>query len=263
MTSLFRSMLGAAARSLGFPRWVNEEEFKRWRRESLDPAVRSGALYVPMPGLESTRHYRDKQNLHHLGRYEWAARVLEEHRPERVLDAACGAGYGSAKLARVAQKVDAVDNYDAAMRLARSRYNLENITWHLMDVEKLDDTFPAGSFDAVVSFQTIECVENDGKFLDDLYRLLKPGGMLLIDTPTRKQRVEQPENRFHRRYYGVEDWLDQLVGRCEQVQAFDALPEARLLERFGMPSQGSIACCVKEPPAPPEMLPPAPPAQAD
>jgi 2-polyprenyl-3-methyl-5-hydroxy-6-metoxy-1,4-benzoquinol methylase len=250
MGKLFRSILSATARTLGVPQRVDEEDFKRWRRESLDPAVRSGALYVPMPGLEDPRHYKDKQNLHHLGRYEWAAQVLGASRPARVLDAACGAGYGAARLARVACGVDAVDSYDAAIRLARSRYGLPNITWHLMGVEKLEDTFPAGSFDAAVSFQTIECVEDDRKFLDDLYALLRPGGVLLIDTPTRKQRVERPDNRHHRRYYGVEDWLDLLVGRFEQVQAFDALPEARLLERFGMPSQGSIAVCTKQPPQP-------------
>jgi 2-polyprenyl-3-methyl-5-hydroxy-6-metoxy-1,4-benzoquinol methylase len=247
MSKLFRSILSATARTLGVPKRVDEEEFKRWRRESLDPAVRSGALYVPMPGLEDSRHYKDKQNRHHLGRYEWAARVLAERQPARVLDAACGAGYGAAILARVARGVDAVDNFEAAIRLARSRYSQPNLSWHLMDVEKLEDSFGAGSFDAVVSFQTIECVENDQKFLDDIYAILKPGGALLIDTPIRKQRVEKPENRFHRRYYGVEDWLDLLVGRFEQVQAFDALPEARMLEQLGMPSQGSIAVCTKQP----------------
>jgi SAM-dependent methyltransferase len=160
----------------------------------------------------------------------------------------------------VARAVDAVDNFDAAIRLARARYSRDNVTWHLMDVEKLEDTFPAGSFDAVVSFQTIECVENDGKFLDDLHALLKPGGMLLIDTPTRRQRVHRPQNPFHRRYYGVEDWLDQLINRFGQVRAFDALPEAKLLERFGLPSQGSIACCVKQPAEPPQAPEPAQPA---
>jgi 2-polyprenyl-3-methyl-5-hydroxy-6-metoxy-1,4-benzoquinol methylase len=251
MGKLIRTILSATARSLGVPQRVDEEEFKRWRRESLDPAVRSGALYVPMPGLEDSRHYKDKQNRHHLGRYEWAAKVLAPRQPERVLDAACGAGYGSAILSRVAKSVDALDSFDAAIRLARSRYSQPNISWHLMDVEKIADSFGPDSFDAVVSFQTIECVENDQKFLDDVYAVLKPGGALLIDTPVRKQRVEKPENRFHRRYYSVEDWLDLLVGRFEQVQAFDALPEARMLELLGMPSQGSIAVCTKQPLQPP------------
>ena len=73
--SLLQSIRGAAGRAIRRPRQVTEDEFKRWRRESLDPAVRNGACYVPMPGLESTRHYKDKQNRHHLGRYEWASHV--------------------------------------------------------------------------------------------------------------------------------------------------------------------------------------------
>lgn len=242
----FLSSMGARlGRLLGRPRQIGEEEFKTFRRESFDPVTRSGACYVPMQGYESTVHYRDKQNLHHLGRYEWAVRVLGG-RPgrERVLDCACGVGYGSRMLAEVFGRVDAVDVFEEAIALARERYDHARIAWHCLDAARLREEFKEQAFDAIVSFQTIEAVENDRQFLDDLSDLLKPGGLLLIDTPIRKQRVDRPENHNHRRYYGLDEWLEMLGNRFE-LQVFDALPEAEFLRSCQLPSQGSIVVCRK------------------
>jgi SAM-dependent methyltransferase len=113
-----------------------------------------------------------------------------------------------------------------------------------MDVAKLREGFKDGSFDAIVSMQTIESIEDDEKYLDDLKALLKPGGVLLIDTPIRKFRVDIPENPHHKRYYGLDEWIDMLQKRFE-VQAFGSLPEMKFLERCQMPSQGSIVHCTK------------------
>jgi len=239
------SMFSSLKRVFGMKRRIGEEEFKAYRRSSLDPVTRSGVCYVPMAGYESIEHYQDKQNLHHLGRYEWAVRVLS-NRPERdaVLDCACGVGYGSLKLSSIYPRVDAVDIYDAAIALAQERYDAPGIHWHCIDAAKLRESFADESFDAIVSMQTIESISDDHKFLDDLKALLKPDGVLLIDTPIRKFRVEVPENRHHKRYYGIDDWIEMLQSRFE-VRAFGSLPEAKFLERCQMPSQGSIAYCTK------------------
>lgn len=233
--------------ALGLRRRIREEEFREWRRQSTDPVVRSGRCYVPMPGLERTRHYTDKQNLHHLGRYEWAERViaLGRERLESVLDCACGVGYGTAMLARAAGSVDGVDGFAPALRLAKLRYDRPNIRWRMMDVADLRSLYDEASFDAIVSFQTIESVEDDLRFLDDLQHLLKPGGWLLIDTPVRRARVERPDNPNHRRYYAADEWIDLLVSRFSTVEAFDSLPEAAFLERCRIPRDGSIARCTK------------------
>ncbi len=242
---IVRSLVGAAVRAVGLSRLIAEEEFKQWRRESLDPAIKSGACYVPMPGFEDSRHYRDKQNRHHLGRYEWALRVLKSRRRPvtRVLDCACGSGYGSAILSRVADRVDSVDRFGAAIRLARSRYSRPNIHWHEVDAGNLRNQFEGESFDAIVSFQTIECIEDDHRLLDDFRCLLKPGGVLLIDTPVRKQRIDRPQNPHHLRNYATDEWIDLLLKRFDTVLTFDALPERTVLERLGMPSKGSVAVC--------------------
>jgi ubiquinone/menaquinone biosynthesis C-methylase UbiE len=230
---------------LGRPRQIGEEEFKTFRRESFDPVTRSGACYVPMQGYESTVHYQDKQNLHHLGRYEWAVRVLGKlETRDRVLDCACGVGYGSRRLAEIFGRVDAVDVFEEAIAMARERYDHARVAWHGLDAARLRELFKEESFDAIVSFQTIESIADDRKFLDDLKVLLKPGGLLLIDTPIRKQHVDHPENHHHRRYYGLDEWLGLLGSRFE-VEVFDALPEAEFLRHCQLPSQGSIVVCRK------------------
>lgn len=243
--TFFKSIGERLGRLMGRPRQISEEEFKTWRRESFDPVSRSGACYVPMPGFESTVHYHDKQNLHHLGRYEWAVKVLGalESR-ERVLDCACGVGYGSRKLAEVFRHVDAVDIFDEAIAMARERYDDPRIEWRCMDAARLRDVFKEETFDAIVSFQTIESIADDQKYLDDLRELLKPGGVLLIDTPLRKFRVDQPENRHHRRNYALDDWLDLLKRRFD-ILTFSELPEADFLRARQLPSQGSVVHCTR------------------
>jgi len=244
---MLQKLATTARAALGLPRKFNEEEFKRWRRESTDPVVRSGKCYVPMPGFEDRKHFSDKQNLHHLGRYEWAAKVLSRDgaQPGRVLDCTCGVGYGTAKLAAFADAVEGIDSYGLAVSRARTHYDLPNATWHERDVSDLRSLFVDDAFDAIVCFQTIECIEDDTRFLDDLHALLKPGGVLLIDTPVRPRHEDNPENPHHKRHYSLDEWLDLLTGRFHQVRAFEDLPEAEFLKSCGMPSTGSIAHCVK------------------
>lgn len=241
--NLFQSL----SKAVGLSHSVSEEEFKTWRRNSTDPVVRKGLCYVPIPGKEAPSLYRDKQNLHHLGRYEWATSVLraQDSRSLRVLDCACGVGYGSARLADVASSVDAVDSFRHAILRAESRYARPNITYHHLDAFEIGEHFEPESFDAVVSFQTIECLEDDGKFLDDVLTLLKPGGKLLIDTPARNRKVAKPANEHQLRNYSVEQWLDLLLEKFDDVDAFESLPNREILKQFDFPSNGSIVQCTK------------------
>src|SRR5437764_8480034 len=60
----------------------------------------------------------------HLARYTFAARLA---RGKRVLDAGCGAGYGSAELAHSAQSVVGIDSAIEAVGFARENYRLPNL----------------------------------------------------------------------------------------------------------------------------------------
>src|SRR6476661_2499858 len=84
----------------------------------------------------------------HLAVYEW---IAERTWGRRVVDLACGEGYGSAVLARTATSVVGVDANPEAHEHARLRYRAANLRYERALVETFDE--PA---DAVVFLQTIE-----------------------------------------------------------------------------------------------------------
>src|SRR6266481_9187367 len=66
----------------------------------------------------------------HMARYAFAARLS---RRKQVLDAGCGAGYGSAELARTAAGVLGIDNSAEAIAFARGEYAAENLRFEQAD----------------------------------------------------------------------------------------------------------------------------------
>jgi len=120
----------------------------------------------------------------HWHRYAFA---LPLARGRRVLDAACGEGYGSALLARCAASVLGLDLADGAVTHARQRYgSAPNLRFDQADVTALE-AYPDSSFDLIVSFETLEHVQEQARMLDGFVRLLAPGGVLLVSTPDRYQ----------------------------------------------------------------------------
>ena len=129
----------------------------------------------------------------HLKRYEFA-RGFAEGRD--VLDAACGAGYGTAYLAERARRVVGADVSDEALAYARSRYGSANVEFVRQDLQELD--VPAGSFDVVVSFETIEHLERPEAFIERAAQALRPGGVFVASTPHVDRTTRNPANPHHR-----------------------------------------------------------------
>ena len=116
----------------------------------------------------------------HLAVYEWiGARVIGR----RVLDMACGEGYGSEVLARGAAGVVGVDANPDAHDHARLRYTRQNLTFERGLVETFGEAGGDGLFDAVVFLQTIEHVRDPAAVLAHFRSLLAPGGVAYISTP--------------------------------------------------------------------------------
>jgi 2-polyprenyl-3-methyl-5-hydroxy-6-metoxy-1,4-benzoquinol methylase len=115
----------------------------------------------------------------HWHRYALAARIAAGR---RVLDAACGEGYGSALLARSARSVLGVDVAAEAVAHARNRYTASNLSFEQNDATALD-ALPDASFDLIVSFETLEHVHGQERMVAGFARLLAPGGVLLISSP--------------------------------------------------------------------------------
>jgi 2-polyprenyl-3-methyl-5-hydroxy-6-metoxy-1,4-benzoquinol methylase len=113
----------------------------------------------------------------HLAVYEWiGARVIGR----RVLDMACGEGYGSEVLSRSAASVVGVDANPEAYEHARLRYARQNLSFERGMVENHG---APGGYDAVVFLQTIEHVHDPVAVLEHFRSLLAPGGVAYMSTP--------------------------------------------------------------------------------
>lgn len=109
----------------------------------------------------------------------------------RVLDVACGEGYGAALLAGTAASVLGVDCAAEAVAHARARYPHPRLRFEVDDATRLDGVADA-SIDLVVSFETLEHLADHDGLLAALARVLAPGGLLLLSTPDRRTYSELP-----------------------------------------------------------------------
>jgi SAM-dependent methyltransferase len=159
----------------------------------LNPLPASAATLV-FTGERFTPESRGTIWYEHWHRYCAAASLTNGR---RVLDAACGEGYGSALLARHAAAVIGVDIGADAVAHAKSRYRQLNLTYVQASVTALP--LAPASVDMIVSFETIEHLEEQREMLAEFRRVLAPGGVLVLSSPNRPVYNESGDiaNAFH------------------------------------------------------------------
>lgn len=133
----------------------------------------------------------------HEARYALARQMAAG---KKVLDIACGTGYGSAELRRVAEIVTGVDVSEESIAYAKS--NFENSNVNFIRASACDSLFAPASFDLITSFETIEHLDRPQrkKCLENLRSWLKPNGTLLLSTPNKRITSpwsDKPLNRYH------------------------------------------------------------------
>ena len=168
--------------------------------DSGGPLEWTGERYLPeIPG---------NIRLEHVHRY-LLAKELSGGR--RVLDIACGEGYGSELLARTAAHVVGVDIVPAVVAHANRRYRRQNLVFVAGSAAAIP--IADHSVDLVVSFETLEHLDQHEDMMRDLKRILRPGGLLVMSSPDRRQYSDLPDyhNPFHtRELYRAE--FEQLLG---------------------------------------------------
>jgi 2-polyprenyl-3-methyl-5-hydroxy-6-metoxy-1,4-benzoquinol methylase len=148
----------------------------------------------------------------HQLRYRFA---LDHVRGKRVLDAGCGVGWGSKLILEAgAAKVVGVDISAEAIESCRRR--VPEVDFREGDLQQLplDDD----AFDVVVCFEALEHTSDTGRTLDELARVLAPGGILFVSSPN--PRVYPAGNPFHLHEMPPEELRAAVAQRFRQVRIF-------------------------------------------
>jgi SAM-dependent methyltransferase len=169
------------------------------------------------------RHERAALELH-VERYRFAAAQLQG---ARVLDIACGAGYGTAILAEASKPgrdFVGVDIDADAIAYARKQYERPDVQYVATDAMAFRSDAP---FDTVVSLETIEHLPDPPGFLDNLLRLVTRDATIIASVPTTPS-VDANPNHLH-------DFTEGSFARMFETRGFTRGPIFRQVQPFSPP----------------------------
>ncbi len=167
----------------------------------------------------------------HYERYRFAVDKIKQFNknktPVKILDIACGSGYGSKLIADLESvEIWGGDINREVIELAQNKYQTtKNLLFKIMEADNL--LFEDNFFDIVVSFETIEHIGNYKGFVNEIKRVLKPGGKLILSTPnrlaTKKLAIKNP-------YHIKEFSQDELVKLFDSFSTFKLYGQRPLLK---------------------------------
>ncbi len=194
--------------------------FQRPQPAGVPPLELTGERTLPDVPAENYWYRR------HLAVYEWIrARVGGL----RVVDMACGEGYGSDVLARTAAQVVGVDANLEAFEHARAKYTRPGVRFERTLVDLFDEPC-----DAVVFLQTIEHVANPGEVLDHFAALVtgSPAPAIYVSTPNvltlAPAGAERSANPWHLREYRAHEFRTLCAAHAREVELFGLFHAGKL-----------------------------------
>jgi GT2 family glycosyltransferase/SAM-dependent methyltransferase/peptidoglycan hydrolase CwlO-like protein len=146
----------------------------------------------------------------HLHRYAYARQFV---RDKKVIDLACGEGYGSDLLAGEASYVLGIDIDQPTIAHAASRYKRDNLEFTIGSIIDIP-VKGRGKFDVAVCFEAIEHITKHKKLLSEVKRVLRVDGLLIISTPNKTVYTDAPD--YHNPFHLKELYLDQFEALLRQ-----------------------------------------------
>jgi len=163
--------------------------------------------------------YGKKTISDHLARYQFAAQLVSN---KKVLDIACGSGYGTQLLARAgASQVIGIDISQTTINYAKEKYSHPKVKFVIGDACKINLT--DNCMDIVVSFETLEHLQNYQTFLSEIHRILKPKGICLISTPN-NLLSDETCNEFHLHQFSQAQFLKDLSKHFKLLDLYGQKP---------------------------------------
>ena len=167
----------------------------RWFAVATPDLELTGERIVPGKTPESL--FRE-----HEERYAFAAQYVPG---KDVLDVACGTGVGTSFLRQAgARRVWGLDIDPDAIAFAKERYS--DCEFAQSDAASM--CLANSSVDVVVSFETLEHLKDQHKFLKECQRTLRPGGLIICSTPNRTIFKWWPPNPYHVHELTAEEFIE-------------------------------------------------------
>lgn len=174
-------------------------------------AAETEEFFTPHLGLDVAPYIKAEhtQGIHHVARYVWATRVLQGLENKKIIDIACGAGFGSYMLAKALPACTVIggDYDDRAIEHAKKEYHADNLHYSRADIVSwmnLAESQPLAEVDVIVSFDTIEHLLHREICLINITSNLSDDGVMLFSTPVRGVPVLNPGWEHHKIEYSRE-----------------------------------------------------------
>ena len=151
--------------------------------------------------------------------YHRAAELVEGD----ILEIGTGMGYGVEVIAPKATRYISIDK-----ELPAQINQLENVEYYDMEVPPIG--FENCSFDAVVSFQVIEHIEDDMGLVREVARVLRPGGKFVVSTPNAPMSLTR--NPWHVREYNADELRNLLECHFSKVEAYGVIGNEKIMEYY-------------------------------
>jgi 2-polyprenyl-3-methyl-5-hydroxy-6-metoxy-1,4-benzoquinol methylase len=181
--------------------------------------------------------------LEHVYRYKFAERFCKG----RVLDIACGVGYGTEILLKENEDINefvGIDISAEAIEYAKENYSFPKVSYFVDDALNPDLHKIYRTFDTILSFETIEHFKEDERFIENLYTLLAPGGTLLISTPFGRGKDQPCSCKYHAFQYKEEEFL-QVLEPFKNITMYHQIDSTIEIPKPGKKYYLMLAACKK------------------
>ena len=170
----------------------------------------------------------ERVSLEKSDNYVFQRSVLAYHRAAElvegdILEIGTGMGYGVEIIAPKATRYISIDK-----ELPAQINQLENVEYYDMEVPPIG--FENCSFDAVVSFQVIEHIEEDIACVREVARVLRPGGKFVVSTPNAPMSLTR--NPWHVREYNADELRNLLECHFSKVEAYGVIGNEKIMEYY-------------------------------
>ena len=175
---------------------------------------------------ERSSHLDPSENViyqRHLIAYKEAAKIISG----TVLEIGSGEGYGIMELASKADHYIAVDKYKTSISdELKAANNITFIETNVPPLKGIEDN----SVDFVVTFQVIEHIKDDKRFLREIYRVLKPGGKVMLTTPNSLMSLSR--NPWHFREYTPKEMGEVLKSSFDKYELKGVFGNEKVMEYY-------------------------------